>query len=301
MIKKISYFALFCLASTISIYGQPLHDLFPLTQGNYYKYALQKESSYSDVYADSASYMKKIIGTSTFRIVAGLAAVDKTTWSVERYDTLHYYQYNRISKAWNLVLDSAYTTSSTFYIYEALADSHKISLSAYNDIWNLKSEFHRYASREDLYNRNLFHFTSAYYEWDTLVCRAGMGLSRMYYEEDLGYDAVSANTTAAQLIESLVLASPVENTKVIEFALRQNYPNPFNPSTKISYSVGSTQAVTVKIYDVLGKLITTLVNEEKPAGTYQAQWNAGNLPSGIYFCEMKSGSFKTVNKMLLMK
>ncbi len=300
MIKRISYLVLFCLASIISIHAQVAHDLFPLAQGNYYKYALQKVSSYYNIYGDTSNYKKDIIGTSTFKIVSVVTTKDANIWSVDRYDTLHFYQYTHLNP-WVLVLDSAYTTSSTFSIYEALADSHKISLPAYNDIWNFKSGFHRFASSENLYDRNTFHFTSDMYEWDTLICKSGKGLSRMYYQEDLGIDVIYENKISAQLIESLILASPVENAKVTQFALQQNYPNPFNPSTKITYSIGGTQLVTVKIFDVLGKLVTTLVNEEKPAGSYQVQWNAANLPSGIYFCEMKSGNFKTVNKMLLMK
>ncbi len=300
MIRKFTYLVLFYFISSMSIHGQIVHDLFPLTQGNYFKYAIQKESSYYDVYTDTANYKKEILGTSTFKIVSFASVKDTNKWTVERFDTLHYYQYNRINP-WVLVLDSAYTVHSSFYVYESLADSHKVSLPAYIDIWKFPPTFHRYGSGENIYNRNTFHFTTDMYEWDTLVCKGGMGLSRMYYEEALGIDVMYINKTSAQLIESLILASPLESKKESSFALNQNYPNPFNPSTKISYSVGSTQLVTVRIYDVLGKLVTTLVNEEKPAGTYHVQWNAGNVPSGIYFCEMKSGNFKTVNKMILMK
>jgi hypothetical protein len=300
MIKQITLVVFICGFFSISTYGQTRHDLFPLSKGNYFKYALQKESSYYDIFGDTSNYKKDIIGTSTFKIVSVVTVKDTNIWSVERYDTLHFYQYTHLNP-WVLVLDSAYTGYSTFCVYEALADSHKISLSDHNDIWNLPVDFHRYATVEYVYNRNTFHFTTGWYEWDTLICKKNLGLSRMHYEVDNGIDVVGVSTTSAQLIESLILASPAESLKKTSYALHQNYPNPFNPSTKITYSIGSTQLVTVKIYNVLGKLITTLVNEEKPAGNYQVQWNAGSLPSGIYFCEMKSGNFKSVNKMLLMK
>jgi len=105
--------------------------------------------------------------------------------------------------------------------------------------------------------------------------------------------------------ESL-LANPVsveENEMIIptEYALYQNYPNPFNPSTTISYSVAELNFVTLKVYDVLGSEITTLINEEKPAGSYDVEFNASQYPSGIYFYRLQAGSFVETKKMVLMK
>ena len=85
------------------------------------------------------------------------------------------------------------------------------------------------------------------------------------------------------------------------FALEQNYPNPFNPSTAIKYSFPKISFVQIKVFDVLGNEIETLVNEEKPAGTYELNWNASNLPSGVYFYQLKAGSFFETKKMILMK
>ncbi|GEM_PF-2802038 len=85
------------------------------------------------------------------------------------------------------------------------------------------------------------------------------------------------------------------------YALSQNYPNPFNPSTNFSYQVGKLSFVSVKIYDVLGREVATLVNESKQAGTYPATWNATGFGSGIYFCKMQSGSFTDTKKILLVK
>jgi len=96
------------------------------------------------------------------------------------------------------------------------------------------------------------------------------------------------------------------NGNEIRFELKQNYPNPFNPSTKIKYSIppiGTQRAVSVqiKVYDVLGNEIETLVNEEKPVGTYEITWYAGQLPSGVYFYQLQAGSFVETKKMLLLK
>ncbi len=92
-----------------------------------------------------------------------------------------------------------------------------------------------------------------------------------------------------------------ETTYVPGFYLLQNYPNPFNPNTKINYSVPQTSQVQIKVYDVLGNEIETLVNEEKPAGNYQVEFNADGITSGIYFYTLKAGDFIQTKKMLLLK
>jgi hypothetical protein len=86
-----------------------------------------------------------------------------------------------------------------------------------------------------------------------------------------------------------------------EFIISQNYPNPFNPSTKLKYSVPQTSQVQIKVYDVLGNEIETLVNEEKSVGSYELTWYAENLPSGIYFYQLKTGDFVSTKKMILLK
>jgi len=99
-----------------------------------------------------------------------------------------------------------------------------------------------------------------------------------------------------------------EITLPFTFKLEQNYPNPFNPSTRIQYQVPSISQVTLKVYDVLGNEFATLVNEEKPSGSYEVEFNANghsgnvrNLASGIYFYQLKAGELIQTKKMILMK
>jgi len=87
----------------------------------------------------------------------------------------------------------------------------------------------------------------------------------------------------------------------VDYALNQNYPNPFNPTTKIVYQIPELSFVTIKIYDVLGNEMAVLVNEEKPSGTYEVEYNASSLPSGIYFYQLNAGSFIETKKMILIK
>ncbi len=86
-----------------------------------------------------------------------------------------------------------------------------------------------------------------------------------------------------------------------EFALYQNYPNPFNPETSIKYSIGKKQFVSLKVYDILGNLVTTLVNEEQPPGFYEVQFDGSKLSSGIYLYEFQSSNLRTMKKMTLIK
>jgi hypothetical protein len=87
-----------------------------------------------------------------------------------------------------------------------------------------------------------------------------------------------------------------------QFELDQNFPNPFNPSTNINYSVPKTSLVTIKVYDILGKEVAALVNEEKSAGNYSVQFSANsNMASGVYFYRMQAGSFTETKKLILLK
>lgn len=85
------------------------------------------------------------------------------------------------------------------------------------------------------------------------------------------------------------------------YTLFQNYPNPFNPLTTISYSIPASSFVTLKVFDILGNEISSLVNEEKLAGNYELEFNAANLPSGVYFYRLQTVNFIEISKMVLMK
>jgi hypothetical protein len=95
-------------------------------------------------------------------------------------------------------------------------------------------------------------------------------------------------------------------TQPNSFLLSQNYPNPFNPSTKIKFEIpgqarNDNVLVTLKVYDVLGNRVTTLVNEYKSAGSYNVEFNATELPSGIYFYQLRAGEYVETKKMILLK
>jgi hypothetical protein len=92
-----------------------------------------------------------------------------------------------------------------------------------------------------------------------------------------------------------------EEKLLTNFTLYQNYPNPFNPQTKIKYSIPQSGNVLIKVFNALGKEIKTLVDEFKNAGVYELNFNATNLPTGVYFYRMVSGSYSETNKMILLR
>ncbi len=111
------------------------------------------------------------------------------------------------------------------------------------------------------------------------------------------------------LIYSIPTGLSNDAKPIHQFVLEQNYPNPFNPSTKIKFTIPSviasetkqSQLVTLKIFDVLGREVATLVNEEKPAGSYEVEFSADRLTSGIYFYKLQAGSFVETKKMILLR
>jgi hypothetical protein len=86
-----------------------------------------------------------------------------------------------------------------------------------------------------------------------------------------------------------------------KYALHQNYPNPFNPATRISFSIPKQEFVTLKVYNSLGKEIETLVNKKLNAGNYDINFNAGSLPSGVYFYRLITESYSETKKMIILK
>lgn len=150
--------------------------------------------------------------------------------------------------------------------------------------------------------------------------KLAFGLGTIYQENHLNWIGVTNNIyelVYARIsgVEYGQLVDVKEEKNIIpqEFSLSQNYPNPFNPSTTIKFSVPavgrnaiSTYKVVLKVYDLLGKEVATLVNEEKAPGNYEVRFNAEtlhgtSLPSGVYFYRLQAGSFVAARKMIYLK
>jgi len=106
--------------------------------------------------------------------------------------------------------------------------------------------------------------------------------------------------------ETIALTPPsvdveVEDSPILSFQLQQNYPNPFNPFTTINFTIPKSSFVTLKIFDINGSDVATLVSNEMPAGNHSTEWDAANMPSGIYFYRIQAEDFTATRKFVLMK
>jgi hypothetical protein len=104
-----------------------------------------------------------------------------------------------------------------------------------------------------------------------------------------------------QYYQDVLVSVEDEDILPVEYKLEQNYPNPFNPSTVIKFAVPEKSSVLIKIYDVLGSEITTIVNEEMDAGWYQKNFDGSGYASGLFICRMQAGNYVSTKKMLLIK
>ena len=119
-----------------------------------------------------------------------------------------------------------------------------------------------------------------------------------------GSSSASGTSSVFTTIKYVQTPTSVKETVVGKpgtYRLDQNYPNPFNPTTVIRYQLPVNSLVSLKIYDLLGREVATLVNEERNAGNYEVQWNASNIPSGVYFYKLQAGDFVETKRMLMIK
>jgi hypothetical protein len=121
------------------------------------------------------------------------------------------------------------------------------------------------------------------------------------------YDGVSYLSIPSRSITTIAFTGSTPNSVNDQssiptgFSLSQNFPNPFNPTTTINYSIAKESYIQLKVYDVLGRLVTTLVQQKMPAGKHTVQFNADELNSGIYFYEIAAGDFNQSKKMIVIK
>jgi hypothetical protein len=169
--------------------------------------------------------------------------------------------------------------------------------------FNSNANFQFHYSEEQLMLNNISEQTVEVKFWDSDV-NAWVVLSNAVINTTANTVTFSNNKVGNFYILTGDSPTEIDNDPISEindFSLSQNYPNPFNPNTKVKYSVPNQSKVIIKIYDVLGNEILTLVNEEKVAGNYEIEFNAASLSSGVYFYKMQADNFINTKKMILMK
>ncbi|MEW6654940.1 MAG: T9SS type A sorting domain-containing protein, partial [Bacteroidota bacterium] len=159
---------------------------------------------------------------------------------------------------------------------------------------------------------NVTHPTNTFVDYAVSFTKPIWAKSVKYYL--VAVDNTSLSSAPSNQVETTGIMNPqpkintndfantkVSNENIHNFDLYSNYPNPFNPSTKISYSLPDVSFVTLKVFDILGREIVTLVNEVKPFGNHEVEFDASELPSGTYVYKLTAGNYQTVRKMLLIK
>ncbi len=174
--------------------------------------------------------------------------------------------------------------------------------------WNTATEINNYGFEVE--RRKVSEsMSSGAIEWSKVGFVNGAGTSNTEHTYSFADANVSSGTYVYRLKQidndgTYKYSGEAEVTIAVpkEFALNQNFPNPFNPSTTIAFDIPEQSQVTLKIYDLLGKEVATLVNNEVvAAGNHTKQWNASNIPSGVYFYKLIAGNYTATKKLVLMK
>lgn len=161
-----------------------------------------------------------------------------------------------------------------------------------------------------LFQRNCYYLTAGTYtlgsvRWNVVSPGACINISFLTYSTV--FDSMTALTYQTQWTKTDTGCVPIGiNTQLtgqipVDYQLYQNYPNPFNPATKIRYDIPENSYVRLVIYDALGRVIESLVDQNLKAGTYEAIWDAGDRSSGLYFYKIIAGEFTRTGKMVLIK
>jgi hypothetical protein len=137
--------------------------------------------------------------------------------------------------------------------------------------------------------------------WEVDYLAPGLGV--IYRAMFLGQDILSGAVIDGKLYGDITTTAVEEQDNPLPeyFELRQNYPNPFNPYTTIEFSLPHSGFVTLKIYNLLGEEVATLVSEERNAGKYKVEWHASNMASGMYFYRLQAGGFMETKKLILLR
>jgi hypothetical protein len=216
----------------------------------------------------------------------------------------------------NIWLDRALSTH-----YNALTNQYPDTALFYavpNDNWNMHSITWNTApdSGQHLFTNAFAHRSSAMpdtlYTWDVTPYiqaeYAGNKIaSFLLVDSDTSHDTdLRLYSTTTPFFEPFLDISPTTGvdpsaSQPFSFALMQNYPNPFNPTTVIRYAIPGNQHVRIDVHNVLGQLVSTLVDDQKSAGIHSVPFNAHNLGSGVYFYTITAGSYHATKRMLLVR
>lgn len=310
--KKLMMFLLiqFLNAPLVSAQTDTLNDFFPLHIGNYFDFEyLSVEKEYDMLFP---ILITTDSGTVRYDILSMVDEDSVFEWGIKEKATI----LRSIDTTWNGIgVDTVYDISSdiTYFLKERKDLLHTIIFNPRLEILQSPTRWytfsgivygkylHRFSTEDSLFYINQYINSGFYWCWDSLMFRKNLGLQNAKSLFEKGPNTSYNYQWQASLLNYNIITS-IEgaNNFVLpkEFLLQQNYPNPFNPSTKISWQSPVSGWQTLKVYDVLGNEVATLVNEYKSAGSYEIEFNPS---SSVYFYRLKAGDYVETKKMILLK
>ena len=295
---KLIFVVVYLLASLEPVQAQGKYDIFPLMKGFQYEYNIYQE--YKVLSQGMFLYLlDSDSGKVEYIVKDSLNYSDSLTiWNIDQIrNLLHRHQASKTDTAHFFFIND----TSYYQLYEYLTGHHELKCSSM--VWSFPySNVYRYSDYDNFLNIVFNHQYICDIVKDSIwfSCDAGMYKRITSILSNCGNDKIEHNL----FVNRIDIPEGVEINKinsVKRFILSQNHPNPFNPTTKIKYQIPESGLVTLKIYDVLGDEISVLINEEKPVGNYEVEFDARRLPSGVYFYQLKAGNYVETKKMVLIK
>ena len=284
----------------------PSGDMFPLSVHNTWTYSY--EYNYSN-----AMEFEQDSGITVFTIIDSFRYSDTTDWTFREHRLIHHSEHNpRYSLSFDV------DTTIDRKMREFNAGNHLISF--FDPYSYLGMDLTGYISSNLPESSKIYRYQSIDSTGKASIDYSGPynfpseGISNygsiLVFKKDTGIVSAKIQGSDGEYwdgsLELRLIGIPIVNGVAeehlpLQYSLMQNYPNPFNPTTTINFSLGKSMVVTLRIYNVLGQSIATLMNETKPPGNYTTTWNSGNNPTGVYFYVLNAGNNIETRKMLLIR
>jgi hypothetical protein len=280
-----------------------LVDVFPLRIGNQWTYNYDYE--YRDDPGRSPEYQWSDTGTVNLQIINNIVTVDSTRWFVQETGS-HWTRYN--TQPWggpSIQIDTfeIIEFNNGYHRMYRTGDLSEIGTSVLPFLPNLidTARINRYALVDTGGFKTLYSTESPIGKLFYFAFKQNIGLTFITMND--GCMCIPYYWTNHSLRSSVItgITNFHEDLLSRSYCLNQNYPNPFNPSTTISFNLRSRSFVSLKVFDLIGREVATIVSEEMQAGSYSRQWNAFDLPSGVYFYRLQAGLFAETKKLILLK
>jgi hypothetical protein len=277
-----------------------LADVFPLSIGNQWVYNYDYEFRDIGVVTESSD-----TGTVTLRIISHIVAADSTRWLVQETGS-HWTRYN--GGPWS----GPYAQTDTFEIIEFSSGNHWMYRTGVLDemrrsvlpfVPNLvdTARIYRYALVDTAGVRAFSSYEYPHAPIYYFTFRQGIGLESVGMADGMTGFPYYWTDHSLRSYTITGIADPDETELPTGYRLNQNYPNPFNPSTTFSFSLPVRTFVSLKVFDLLGREVATIVSEELQAGNHIRPWHALDVASGTYFLRLKAGAFTETRRLLLVK